>query len=544
MDAFTDPNVEKVVVKSAAQIGKSEVLLNVIGRYAHVDPATIMIIQPTLEMAQDFSKSRLTKMISDTKALTPLFYGEKAVGETRNANQTILSKFFTGGRLVLAGANSPAGLASRPIRILLCDEVDRFPISAGAEGDPLSIAEKRTSTYFSRKIGIFSTPTILGLSRIDVEYNLGTREEWRHECPNCGEWHMVKWQDIDEDLKWRCPDCGAGYEEPEIKNAAQKYVETNAEGRAKGIRSFFITGFYSPWVSWHTIAREWQDAHGKPDMEKVVCNTRFGMSYERKGEIGDETTILKRLESYDAEVPSGALFLTAGVDVQQNRLEYEIVGWGAEEESWGIKRGVIMGSPQATETWAQLDVELDREYESPTGKKKIIRTFIDSGFMTSEVYKYCAERLSKGRLPIKGYGTPGWGLVYKTVNRMGLPLTLLGVNEGKSQVYARLTIDEPGPQYFHFGRDDVYLMRRYDEVYFKQMLSEHRVLRVRGGIPYEMYEPVRERERNEALDCRVYALAALKSLGPIDWQRLSAPLETKPAAVARRKNVSRETDVW
>jgi len=181
MDAFTSAEIHRVVVKTSAQIGKTEIILNVIGRYAHVDPCTIMMIQPTLEMAQDISKSRVSRMIQDTKVLTPLFGQMKS----RDANQTILSKFFVGGRLVFVGANSPAGLASRPIRILLCDEVDRFPQSAGGaqgEGDPVDLAAKRTSNYWNYKIGLFSTPTTEGASRIDTEYLLGTQEEWSHQC--------------------------------------------------------------------------------------------------------------------------------------------------------------------------------------------------------------------------------------------------------------------------------------------------------------------------------------------------------------------------
>lgn len=545
MDAFTQSNVEKIVVKSAAQIGKSEVLLNVIGRYAHVDPSTIMIIQPTLEMAQDFSKSRLTKMIGDSKVLTPLFYGAKSVGETRNANQTILSKFFVGGRLVLAGANSPAGLASRPIRILLCDEVDRFPQSAGGEGDPLSIAEKRTSTFFSRKIGIFSTPTIEGISRIDVEYSLGTQEEWQHQCPNCLEYHVARNQDITRDLKWRCPDCGCEYSELEVKNAKQRYIVQAPEAINSGVRSFFITGFYSPWVSWKTIRQELDDARGKPDLEKVVCNTRFGLSYEQSGDVADADEYSQRLEKYDDEVPSGALILTAGVDVQHNRLEYEIVGWGEGEESWGICRGQILSDPQRDESWLQLSAALDREYHAGIGRLQVARTFIDSGYLTSQVYAYCAAHASRGRLPIKGVGQAGKALLYKTVIQQGLPLTLLGVNEGKAQVYARLQIKKPGAQYFHYGADDEHMTRRYDEVYFKQLTSERRVLKRSGGMLYETYEPVREKARNEALDLRVYALAALKSMGEINWGKLKgAPIERTSAPAKGKHRAAREVDIW
>ena len=248
----------------------SSVLLNIVGHTAHLNPANILIIQPTLSEAEDFSKARLAKFIRDCKVLTPLFYEKE---RTRDANNTILSKFFKGGRIILVGANSSSGLASRPIKILLCDEVDRYPASAsGNEGDPIALAEKRTSTYFDAKLALFSTPTVEGQSRIDLEYLLGTQEEWRHECPNCREFHSLSVDDMicdyDEQkdlagnkivlvksVAWRCPDCGFEFTEREVKNAAQKYIALNPSARANGIRSFWVNGFSSPWLSWKDIMR-------------------------------------------------------------------------------------------------------------------------------------------------------------------------------------------------------------------------------------------------------------------------------------------------
>ena len=221
MDAFTSDGVHKVVVQSAAQIGKSDIMLNVIARFAHIDPSPMMMIQPTIEMAQDFSKSRVAPMIRDTPILNELFFEDNKEAKTRNSNNTILNKVFPGGRLVMAGANSPAGLASRPIRLLLSDEVDRFPKSAGNEGDPIALAEKRMTTFWNYLEGLFSTPTIKGDSRIEVEYLNGTQEEWQHMCPNCKEYHLLRYSDMIVDsekylnkkkeivaiihsVKWRC----------------------------------------------------------------------------------------------------------------------------------------------------------------------------------------------------------------------------------------------------------------------------------------------------------------------------------------------------
>lgn len=578
MNAFTDNRIHKVVVKCCSQVGKSEVLLNVLARFAHIDPCAMMIIQPTLEMAQDFSKSRLSKMIADTKVLTPLFYGKDASAKTRDANQTILSKFFTGGRLVLAGSNSPAGLASRPIRILLCDEVDRFAVNAGGEGDPIALAAKRTTTYWNYKIGLFSTPTTEGVSRIDVEYLAGTQEEWRHQCPNCGEFHSLDYRQMKTDftenrdeygnktvivreVRWQCPDCGFDFSELEIKNAPQKYFAQNPAAIENGTQSFWLNGFSSPWLTWKDIMREWLEARGSAIREQVVYNTRFGLSYQMRGEYDDENTFLERREDYPAELPQGVLVLTAGVDVQANRLEYEIVGWGVGEENWGIARGVIRGAPNFAETWKALDEVLDREYHFANGAAlKVARTFIDSGYATRTVYDYCAARALKGRFAVKGTGGAGLPLLYKYANPKGsgILLTILGVNDGKQIVMARLGVNAHGAEYCHFPRDDDFIKARgYDAVYFKQLLAERRVIRKSGGIASIVWEPVGSHVRNESLDIRVYATAALKScIGKGDaktfWSKQAENLRGAGAITGAKKRTapkkkaaaSREMDIW
>ena len=376
MNAFTEPGIHRVVVKSAAQIGKSDIMNNVIGRFAHLDPATIMMIQPTIDMAQDYSKSRIAPMIRDTPVLSQIFYNVKSkqdtqTAKTRDGNNTILSKIFPGGRLIMCGANSPAGLASRPIRILLADEVDRFPDSAGTEGDPVDLAAKRMTTYWNRVMGLFSTPTNEGSSRIDLEYNAGTQEEWQHACPNCGEWHLIRYIDIVTDadeyqsadgakhvvvksVKWRCPECGFEFTERQMKNAKQKYIAKNKTAVQNGIRSFFVNAFTSPWLSWNDIMREWLEAKGDPAREKVVVNTRFGESYRVPGAFEDHEIFMRRREAYGAELPDGVLMLTAAVDTQDNRLEYEVCGWGSGEEAWGIKKGIILGKPAlVNKNWTQ-----------------------------------------------------------------------------------------------------------------------------------------------------------------------------------------------
>lgn len=573
MNAFTEPGIHRVVVKSSSQIGKSDMMNNVIGRFAHLDPCAIMMIQPTIDMAQDYSKTRIAPMIRDTKVLNNLFYDVKS----RDANNTILSKVFPGGRLIICGANSPAGLASRPIRILLADEVDRFPDSAGTEGDPVDLAAKRMTTFWNSCMGLFSTPTNERSSRIDEEYLAGTQEEWQHKCPNCGEYHLLRHIDmtvdykeiktpsgkktvIVNDVKWRCPHCGFSFSEKEMKQTPQKYISRNADALKNGIRSFFVNGFTSPWMTWTRIMREWLEAKGDPEREKVIMNTVFGESYKQKGAFEDEQIFLRRRESYGAELPNGVLLLTAAIDTQDNRLEYEVVGWGKEEECWGIRKGIVLGAPNQARTWKEIDNILDKTYHFADGKGlKVVRTFIDSGgHYTSDVYNYCQKNFHKQRFAIKGRGGPGIPLIYKIAkaNNAKAPLILLGVDDGKQQIMDRLSIDSPGPLYFHFPQDEgikELSNRGYDDLYFKGIISEHKKVYKRNGVLREVWETTKN-VRNEPLDLRNYNLACMKSLKP-DWVKLEmlvngmSETEVKRAVAKPQKKkavyrAKRQVNIW
>lgn len=566
MNAFTQPGIHKVVAKTASQIGKSDIMNNVLGRFAHLDPGPIMMVQPTITDSEDFSKSRIAPMIRDTKVLTNLFSDVKS----RDASNTILSKLFPGGRLIMCGANSPNGLAGRPIRILLADEINRFPASAGTEGDPLDIVFKRLTTFWNWVAGLFSTPTTKGASRIDTEYMAGTQEEWQHECPNCNESHLIthramvyehtetKNDDgtkfiIVHQVKWRCPDCGHEFEEQAMKAAPQKYVAQNPDAVKNGVRSFFVNCFASPWLKWADMIREYLEAKGDPEREKVVFNTRFGEAYEQKGSFEDEAIFLNRREPYPAALPDGVLLLTAAVDTQDNRLEYEICGWGDGEENWGIKKGIVLGVPDRQETWDELDQQLDRAYRFSNGTGLIVaRTFIDSGgHYTKEVYKYCYRNMHKNRFAIKGMPGAGVPLIYKisSAKEYGIPLVLIGVDSGKQYVFDRLSIEEPGPKYFHFPLDqekenliaaviekaglhlpELLLMRGYDQIYFKGLIAEELVPKKERGRVVFVWKNIAKDKRNEPLDLRVYNLACLHSINP-DWEMykrlINGPKEEK-----------------
>lgn len=566
MDAFTDLDVRRVVVMSCSQIGKSDIMNNVIGRFAHLAPAPILMIQPTVDMAQDYSKSRIAPMIRDTKVLRDIFQDVKS----RESGNTILSKLFPGGRLIMGGANSPAGLASRPIKILLADEVDRFPDSAGTEGDPVDLAAKRMTTFWDRTMGLFSTPTNAGESRIEVEYTEGTQEEWQHQCPNCGEYHLLTHRSMVMDtetvkdgrkkehihvksVSWRCPDCGFTFSENEMRRQPQKYVAKNPTAIKNHVRSFFVNCWASPWISWTDVMQEWVDAKGDPEREKVVVNTRFGEPYERARSYDNVDKLLARREPYNAELPDGVLILTAAVDVQDNRLEYEIVGWGEDEECWGIKKGIILGAPDTAAVWRQLDEQLDREYHFADGTGLLVaRTFIDSGgHYTSEVYNYSLMHLARQCFAVRGSSTMGVPIIHKYSKAQAyhgrtIPLVLIGTDSGKQYIMDRLAIDVPGPRYFHFPLDkpeqdavnEVLWNRGYDEIYFQGLTAEEKQPQKKNGRIVYRWVNIAKDHRNEPLDLRVYNLACLASIAP-DFSKLKAlmtgaPVENRPVGPRKR----------
>lgn len=560
MDAFTDLDVRRVVVMSCSQIGKSDIMNNVIGRFAHLAPAPILMIQPTVDMAQDYSKSRIAPMIRDTKVLRDIFQDVKS----RESGNTILSKLFPGGRLIMGGANSPAGLASRPIKILLADEVDRFPDSAGTEGDPVDLAAKRMTTFWDRTMGLFSTPTNAGESRIEVEYTEGTQEEWQHQCPNCGEYHLLTHRNMVMDtetvkdgrkkehthvksVSWRCPDCGFTFSENEMRRQPQKYVAKNPTAIKNHVRSFFVNCWASPWISWTDVMQEWVDAKGDPEREKVVVNTRFGEPYERARSYDNVDKLLARREPYSAELPDGVLILTAAVDVQDNRLEYEIVGWGEDEECWGIKKGIILGAPDTAAVWRQLDEQLDREYHFADGTGLLVaRTFIDSGgHYTSEVYNYSLMHLARQRFAVRGSSTMGVPIIHKYSKAQAyhgrtIPLVLIGTDSGKQYIMDRLAIDVPGPRYFHFPLDkpeqdavnEVLWNRGYDEIYFQGLTAEEKQPQKKNGRIVYRWVNIAKDHRNEPLDLRVYNLACLASISP-DFSKLKALMTGTPTEEKR-----------
>ncbi|MBQ9252257.1 MAG: phage terminase large subunit family protein [Clostridia bacterium] len=519
MDAFSQRGVHDITFMTGAQIGKTVMMSNMIGYTIDQKPGPCLLVMPAEDDAENYSKERLAPDIEATPVLKEKVFGG-------NAN-TILMKKFPGGFISLTGAMSPGGLKSRPIKILFMDEVDGYPASAGVEGDPVKLAMKRTQTFGSgAKRVCTSTPTIKATSRIYKEFLHGTQEEWEITCKHCGEHSSIQFDDIRFEkterivnenqkeyevgnVRWRCPKCGGEMEEWEAKRAPAKWVAYNPEALQKaGHRSFHLTSFSSPWATWKEICQKFLDGKDDPEMLKTFYNLELGLPYEHK-----ERTILPegmylRREHYEAEVPKGVLVITIGIDTQDNRLEYEVKGWGRKDESWGIQYGVIPGRADEESTWEQVDALLDRGWRLENGKTmKAAVTFMDAGgHFYDSVVEHCAMRRMKRIYPIRGENKETGTLVRHTKStKKGLNLFLLNVMSGKRDILYNAGITEPGPRYMHYPDNED---AGYDEHYFKGLISEMEKPVKKRGV-YVM-EWVKIYERNEPLDCCNYARCAFK----------------------------------
>lgn len=516
MDAISDPTVREVVVQKSAQVGWTEILLNVIGYHVHQDPSPILMVQPTLEMAEAFSKDRLAPMVRDTPALRLKIADPKA----RDSGNTLLHKTFPGGHITMAGANSPAGLASRPIRLALFDEVDRFPVSAGAEGDPISLGRKRTTTFWNRKHLMGSTPTVKGESRIEAAFELGDQRYYFVPCPHCGEfqrlaWAQLKWDDGEPaTARYVCQHCGSILTDAD-KGEMLRQGEWRATRPSNGIASFHISELYSPWVTWPEMARSFLEAKRLPETLQTWINTALGETWEDRGETLEATGLLARREAYTANsLPSGVLLLTAGTDVQDNRIETTVWGWGKDEECWRVEHIVLRGDPGSQSLWKEHDEILRRRWRTDDGRHLVIEACaVDSGgHFTEQVYAYCAQRKRFRVWAIKGMAGPGrlaWPKKASRSSRSRAELFTIGVDTIKDLIYGRLKrVTVEGPGFIHFDAST-------DETAIQQITSETIVHRVVQGRRIRMWKPKAQGARNEQLDTLIYAYAAFVGRGGV-----------------------------
>lgn len=528
MDAITDPTIDEVIVMKSARVGYTKILDHAVGYFIHQDPSPILVVQPRVEDAEDYSKTEIAPMLRDTPVLA------EAVGDLRgrDADNTILKKTFrNGANLSLVGANSPGGFRRITVRVVLFDEVDGYPAGAGNEGDQIALGVKRSETFWNRRIVLGSTPTVKGLSRIEAAFEQTDKRRFFVPCPHCGEMQVLEWggPETPHGIKWAKDDKGEHLPETAyyvcingcvIDDADKPGMVEAGEWRAtapfKGRAGFHIWAGYSlfPNAAWSKLVAEWLRVKGDPLARQTFVNLVLGLPYEDRGEHAlSENKLAARCEVYPADVPDGVAIITAGIDTQDDRLECEIVGWGRNEESWSLATEVFEGNPDEPEVWERLDAYLKQRRARRDGKTfEVMAACIDSGgHHTQKVYTFAKERLGRRIWAIKGESarggarSPVWPAKKPTARtRSSYRPTIIGVNAAKDVIRNRLHIVEEGPGYCHFPVDR-------DVNWFAQLVSERSVLKFVNGQRFRVWELAPGRA-NEALDCRVYAYAALCGL--------------------------------
>lgn len=515
--------VERVVFMKAAQVGGTECGNNWLGYVIHHAPGPMLMVQPTVDMAKKLSKQRLAPMIEES----PVLRERISPSRERDSGNTMMMKEFRGGVLMLTGANSAVGLRSMPIKNLFLDEVDAYPGDVDGEGDPVQLAERRTTTFSRRKIFLVSTPTIRDVSRIEKEYLASDQRRYYVPCPHCQNmdwirWANIKWQNDDPKTAalW-CEACGSEIQE-HFKTDMLLAGEWRATAGGDGTHGYHLSSLYSPlgWKSWAVIVKEFLAAKNDPPVLKGWVNTVLGETWEESysAKIGADA-LAERAEDYPLlTVPEGGLLLTAGVDVQDNRLAITVRAWGEGEESWLVNWTEIHGDPSdltATGPWVQIDNVRKQEYAHASGVKMQVRaTAVDTGgHFTHEAYVYCRQRRKDNVIAVKGSSTPGKAALGKPsrqdVNfknqtiKKGVDLWLIGVDTIKATLYGRLknpTAKGAGVYHFPLG---------VANEYYKQLTSEKQITKYRNGFPKREWIK-KDGARNEALDCEVYAYAALQ----------------------------------
>lgn len=532
MDAFYDPRNRRVVVCSSAQVGKTSMIENVIGYHIDQDPSPILVVQPTLDMGETFSKDRVTPMVRDTPALT----GKIADAKSRDSGNTLLHKRFLGGHITIAGANSPASLASRPIRVLLCDEIDRFPVSAGPEGNPVKLAIKRTNNFWNRRIGLFSTPTDEDVG-IDAEFKQSDQRYFLVPCADCGHaqrlvWAQVKWTEP-RDAKYACSACGSLWDE-HARDVAVSRGTWQASAPFHGVAGFHVNEFYSPWRSFADVVTEFLEAKDEPEKLRVWVNTSLGEPWKQET-IGVSAQALEdEVGEPIGVIPAAALALTLGVDTQGNRLALQLVGWGPNGAQWTIDNVELPGDPNLDDPWLRLTEYRRQAFAHPLGGTiRIALTAIDSGGLhTSRVVAYAREFRGEGVIAVKGSSTP-LPMMLKTratkvdfkadgkVYRKSGEVWMVGVDTVKSHIMSKLRVDS--------DRRRIHFAEGLGSEYFRQLTAEQYDKRKRRWV-----NP--KKRRNEALDTLVYATAATQH----PWLRLDVMTEAKWRALEAKVTAGEE----
>lgn len=534
---------QEVVIMGGAQVSKTDTAaVNQILYSIDYAPCPMLYVLPTIETTEKFSKQRLKPAIEAVPTV------HKKVVETKHKfrdsdSNTILVKTFPGGALILAGANSAPSLRQMAIKRLIFDETDAYPTDLQDEGDPIEIGKRRTATYHDRKICYISTPTLAETSRIEPLFESGDQRYYNVPCPFCSsffiiEWDFIKWENEDSKTAYlKCPQCSAKINEHhKTFMLANGFWKPKFPGRE--IASFHISSLYSPlgFYSWKDavdLFLKYKKTYNK-DFLKVFVNTVLGETWTETGKVVEASWLATHKEKYNFEVPEGVVILTAGVDVQGDRVEIEVVGWGRHEESWSIDYHVITGDTVNESTWTLVDVILSKTYRNAYGDDiPIAVVAIDSGFRAKVVYEVCKKNRHRRWFPVKGEDGFGKGYIRtpKRPNDDGAFLFLAFVDELKSKVYSQLKVEHPGPGYCHFPDRDI-----YNEEYFRMLTSEALIPKKIDGKNHLRWH-LRKGRRNEALDCRVYSFVALQMTGQ-DLNTLADALKGRTLVLNSNKVVT------
>ena len=538
-DAFSDPATHTIVIMSATQLVKTEALLNFIGYVVAIDPGPALLILPRDSDVDRFSKIRLAPMVRDTPCLREKLVETK---QRRTAN-TLDHKSFPGGHLTIAAAGSPGNLAALPIRFLLADEIDKFPATSGSEGDPISLALKRTATFWNRKIVLACSPTIDGASRIAKAYDASDQREFLVPCPSCGEAQALRWDHVRWDntlltkeqraatAHYECPACGASWNDIERWRAVEA-GHWEAAAPFAGVAGFRISELCSPWKRLAEIVLDFLIKKDDPMQLQTFVNTSLAETWKQRGEAPEWERIYARREDYQSQaaVPIDALMLVAAVDCQADRLEFEAVAYGADKQSWSIFYTAIPGDPtdvSASGPWATVDELLAANWPHASGGTiPIWAVAIDSGNRPQPVYQFAMRharpavspagvRVTQHRTVIVVKGNDdNLKLISNVSNadaanrRGGIHVIHIGTHWAKQELHDLLRLAPPEgkgtypPGFPHFPV-------AYERDYFRGLCSESRAVRASGKIEYVKDPSV----RNEPLDLRVYARAAAELCG-------------------------------
>lgn len=531
MDVLGDETIREAVLAKAAQVGGSSCAENFIGYIIDQAPSAVLEVWPTEKGLKAWSTKRLDPMLADTPCLRVKF----PKSGRRDAKDSIASKEFPGGYIQALSAKSTADLRGHSARVAIAEEVDEWEGDVSDQGDPLELLRARMRTFWNAKLFMVSTPTLAGFSRIWSELATSTWEEYWVPCPHCKQMQTLRWKDGEGDnyeaglyrLVWEkdtdggfipgtvcyvCEHCATQIEERD-KAWMLERGEWRARypGRAK--IGFHINTIYSPLCPWEEIARAFGEARKSPTLMKAFVNTMLGLPYAESGEKVDAHFLSKRTETYLAAVPNGVGLLTAGVDVQGDRLELLVMGWGAAEESWVLAWEQLDGDPGEDQVWRDLDARLYSLWRHENGAQvRIAAACIDAGYQTDKVTRFCDARSSRKIIATVGRDGRGRKLIQapapKKFRRTGKkkPMHIVGTDSGKDLLHSRLKMTEAGPGFMHFPDT-------LDQVFFDQLTAEKLVTKYTRGRPGRVWVKPEDR-RNEALDLTILSMAALAYLGP------------------------------